>query len=110
MSSDRPDGPTLLADLAALVRSKNAGPFWLTIDLMFRDDDGYERACRSPRLAADALAALLKVDVHLLRISRMDAVRAIKVSLPRVDSAGSPRDRDALGGQQYASLLELAID
>ena len=26
-----------LADLAKLVRSKNAGPFWLTIDIMFDD-------------------------------------------------------------------------
>ena len=24
-----------LGDLAKLVRSKNAGPFWLTIDIMF---------------------------------------------------------------------------
>lgn len=110
MSTEHRESPTLLADLAALVRSKNAGPFWLTIDLMFRDDDGYRRACRSPRLSADALAALLKVDADRLRIARMDAVRAIKVSLPRVDSAGSPRDRDTLGGQQYAPLLDLQID
>ena len=26
-----------LGDLAKLVRSKNAGPFWLTIDIMFDD-------------------------------------------------------------------------
>ena len=33
-----------LGDLAKLVRSKNAGPFWLTIDIMFDDADAYRRA------------------------------------------------------------------
>ena len=32
-----------IADLAVLVRSKNAGPFWLTIDIMFDDADNYRR-------------------------------------------------------------------
>src|SRR5690349_6456236 len=30
-----------LGELAKLVRSKNAGPFWLTIDIMFEDPDAY---------------------------------------------------------------------
>jgi hypothetical protein len=33
-----------LGDLAKLVRSKNAGPFWLTIDIMFDDAAAYRRA------------------------------------------------------------------
>ena len=33
-----------LGDLAKLVRSKNAGPFWLTIDIMFDDAEAYRRA------------------------------------------------------------------
>ena len=32
-----------IADLAVLVRSKNAGPFWLTIDIMFDDEGKYRR-------------------------------------------------------------------
>ena len=32
-----------IADLAVLVRSKNAGPFWLTIDIMFDDEEKYRR-------------------------------------------------------------------
>ena len=37
-----------LGDLAKLVRSKNAGPFWLTIDIMFDDAEAYRRA-RTPK-------------------------------------------------------------
>ena len=38
-----------LGELAKLVRSKNAGPFWLTIDIMFDDADAYRRARRGNR-------------------------------------------------------------
>ena len=34
----------MLGDLAKLVRSKNAGPFWLTIDIIFDDAEAYRRA------------------------------------------------------------------
>ena len=30
-----------ITDLATLVRSKNAGPFWVTMELFMRDADGY---------------------------------------------------------------------
>ncbi|HWF57903.1 MAG TPA: DUF4387 family protein [Candidatus Dormibacteraeota bacterium] len=38
-------GRRSIADVARLVRSKNAGPFWLTIDVMFDDDDVYRAVC-----------------------------------------------------------------
>src|SRR5258708_12226322 len=31
-----------LADLATLIRSKNAGPFFLTFDIMFADEEHYQ--------------------------------------------------------------------
>lgn len=105
MSAD----PVPLSTLAALVRSKNAGPFWLTIDVMFRDDDGYRRACECPALAPAALAALLRVDPRHLVTARVAGVRTMKFSFPRRHSAGSPRDSDTLGGQQYAALLGIVV-
>jgi len=38
---------TVLARLAKLIRSKNAGPFELTFDIMFEDAATYERVKRS---------------------------------------------------------------
>ena len=38
-----------LGDLAKLVRSKNAGPFWLTIDIMFDNAAAYRRALAMPK-------------------------------------------------------------
>jgi len=79
-----------LGDLAKLVRSKNAGPFWLTIDIMFDDAEAYRRA-------RDA------------EIVNHDTALAIKVSFPRPQSSGSKDDSDVYGGQQYAPLLGLEV-
>ena len=35
--------PKKLGKLARLIRSKNAGPFWLTFDIMFANDADFER-------------------------------------------------------------------
>jgi hypothetical protein len=79
-----------LADLAKLVRSKNAGPFWLTIDIMFDDAQAYRRAR----------------DVEIVN---HNTALAIKVSFPRPQSSGSKHDSDVYGGQQYAPLLGLEV-
>ena len=98
-----------LADLACLIRSKNAGPFWLTIDVMFDNDAVYRRALASDLLSPAAMATLLHCDPSMLVITALDPALAIKLSFPRTHSAGSPRDNDVLGGQQYAALLDLPV-
>jgi hypothetical protein len=105
-----PDTSFTIAEATTLVRSKNAGPFWLTIDIMFRDPGQFARAVRSAAMRPESLAALLRVPAHGLIVAPVAAVNTIKISLPRPVSAGSPRDRDTLGGQQYAPLLGLRID
>ena len=37
-----------LGDLASVIRSKNAGPFQVTIDIMFADASEYRRTLESP--------------------------------------------------------------
>lgn len=98
-----------LADIARLIRSKNAGPFWLTIDVMFDDETHYRRALASELLSPAAMAARLRCDQSSLVITALDAALAVKLSLPREHSAGSPRDSDVLGGQQYAALLDIPV-
>ena len=40
----------LLSDIAQVIRSKNAGPRRLTLDLMFATDADYQRVVQSPAL------------------------------------------------------------
>ena len=99
----------VLADLARLIRSKNAGPFWLTVDVMFDEPASFRRALASELMDRGRIAARLGQSADLVIVTAVENALAIKVSFPRHHSAGSPRDSDVLGGQQYAALLDLPI-
>jgi hypothetical protein len=98
-----------LTDLVHVIRSKNAGPTLLTIDLFFRDRSGYERAIQSPQLSMDSVAHLY--GCALARMSRYDLadLYAIKFTLPRKVCAGSPGDGDVYGAQQHGPLLGVML-
>jgi hypothetical protein len=100
---------TTLADLARVVRSKNAGPTQLTLDLFFRDQAGFERAQAAPGLRPAEVAARYGVKASQVRRFDMPALLAIKLSLPRRLCAGSPGDGDVYGAQQHVPLLEVVL-
>lgn len=100
---------TPLRSLARVVRSKNAGPLCLSIDLFFRDVASYERAVRSPALTASAVAALYGLPAEQVRRFAVPDILAIKLSLPRRCCAGDPGDGDVYGAQQHGPLLELLL-
>jgi hypothetical protein len=98
-----------LGDVAELVRSKNAGPFWMTIDVFFAEDADYVRVDRSGALTEEAVARLYQVDPAGVAIYRLPAIRVIKVSFPRPVTQGSFADRDLHAGQQQMPLAGLAV-
>jgi len=98
-----------LGDVAKLIRSKNAGPFWLTLDVMF-DDPVVYRAVRDQQVVSvDVVSRLYRQPTERLKVFAHDSALAIKVSMPRPTSSGSPLDSDVFGGQQYAPLLDLEV-
>lgn len=98
-----------IADLAVLVRSKNAGPFWLTFDIMFDAREAYERVRDSGVLNKAWIAKTYGLKEDAIIVVNHEAALAIKISFPRSHSSGSARDNDVFGGQQYAPLLELEV-
>jgi hypothetical protein len=98
-----------VGDLAVLVRSKNAGPFWLTIDIMFNDEGKYRRVRDSDAINRGLVARVFKRDPADIIVVNHDTAMAIKVSFPRPQSSGSKYDSDVYGGQQYAPLLGIEI-
>ncbi|HZF82439.1 MAG TPA: DUF4387 domain-containing protein [Burkholderiaceae bacterium] len=92
------------------VRSKNAGPFWITLDLVFPDAASYARHADSPRLAREAIAAVYGVSPLLVKHFRIDALWALKISYPRATPQGGAMERDMHGGQQYVPLLAIELD
>ena len=92
-----------LGDTVLKVRSKNAGPFWVTIDIFCDKADVY-RMVRD-RLSNAAVAGLYKVPEQVLKRFDIEDLRVIKFSVPRPVVQGSAADRD-MHGAQYAALLE----
>jgi hypothetical protein len=99
-----------LAETAKLVRSKNAGPFWLTFDVMFEDEDTYRRVRDQRILTPEVVGPLYQLAREQVQVFAHDRALAVKVSIPRAHSSGSPFDTDVFGGQQYAPLLDLTVE
>ena len=98
-----------LGDLAQLIRSKNAGPFMLTFDVMFETEAAYRRVLDSKVLTKPRFAALYKVPEGEVVFFQHDAARAIKISIPRPYVQSDLADGDTYGGQQHGPLVELEI-
>lgn len=96
-----------LQDAARVIRSKNAGPTELTIDIMFTDLKLYERALQATSLRADVIAQLY--GVHDAQVIPYPAATAIKIVIPRQVIAGTPGDTDVYGAQQHRPLLDIEI-
>ena len=99
-----------LYDCARTIRSKNAGPFTLTVDLVFADQLSFERALAATSLTPERIATLYQVDAGAIRIIPFATIHTIKVTMPRPDAgSGAPGDRDVYGCQQHFPLAEIEI-
>ena len=100
---------TTLAELARLIRSKNAGPFELTFDIMFEDESRYERVKRSGVLTREAVAKRYGLPAEQVKFFYCDNALAVKASIPRPAIQGDLYDADGHGGQQYAPLMDIEV-
>jgi hypothetical protein len=98
-----------LASLATLIRSKNAGPFSLTFDIMFPDEERYLRVKRSGALNANVFAKLYHCAPESVRFFECDNALAFKFSMPRLIFQGDLGDADLHGGQQFVPLMEVEV-
>jgi hypothetical protein len=98
-----------LSDAAQVIRSKNAGPRRLTLDIMFGSDVDYQRVAQSPALGAENIGRLYRVPADQVTIIPYPVGRAIKIVMIRGVMAGDPGDRDVYGAQQHAPLLGIEI-
>lgn len=86
----------------ASVRSKNAGPFQLTIDVFCGSQEAFDRTVRG--LSAEDVAQRLGIAPGTLRRFDIAPLHVVKFSLPRPAIQGTPADRD-MHGASYAELL-----
>ncbi len=99
---------TPLSDIAEVVRSKNAGPFVVTFDVLFAREEEFEAVRAAGLVTRKAVAALYGVSENeMLNFDFHPFARAIKFSIRRPVGSGAPGDSDVYGAQQHAPLLDL---
>lgn len=96
-----------LADLVADIRSKNAGPFWITVDIFCGDNTAYQKV--SGLLDNSDIARLYQQPVDKLQRYDLPNLYVIKFSFPRTVVQGNRFDRDMHGAQYAVLLAELDV-
>jgi hypothetical protein len=98
-----------LGELARLIRSKNAGPFELTFDIMFAEPKVYEHVRGSGALTREVVAVRYGLPPDEVKFLTSDNALAFKASIPRPSFQGDLFDSDNHGGQQYAPLMDIEV-
>ena len=98
-----------LIDIARVIRSKNAGPTILTLDLLFADEAGFKLACASKSLTPDAIAKLYTQPAAKVQVLPYPPALAIKIVMPRRVVSGDPGDSDVYGAQQHGPMLAVEL-
>ena len=96
-----------LGTIAEKVRSKNAGPFWLTIDIFCGNPAAYDRVIAG--LRTEVVAKALGVPQQTLKRFDIADLNVVKISLPRPQIQGSRHDRDMHGAGWAALIAEIEI-
>ncbi len=98
-----------IRDIAKACKSKNAGPFEITIDVVFDDRALFERVRKTGVLSPALFAKLYKVRAEDVIFTEYPAGNAFKATIPRLVASGDVGDTDVYGAQQHAPLLEVEI-
>ena len=99
-----------LSELASVIRSKNAGPHVLTLDILFSRQSDYLRLKQSRFFSADRIAAAYGISTdQVLKAVYFDPAWAVKINLLRPLTSGDLGDGDVYGAQQHAPLLALMV-
>lgn len=99
-----------LMDYTKMLRSKNAGPLWLTMDLSFADKSTLMKLLQSRVLNTATIASLYGVPEEHVKIIPYPVVNAIKITVPRCHPSGALEDDDIYGCQQHMRLANLEVN
>jgi hypothetical protein len=100
-----------LYDAAAVLRSKNSGPFEITVDALFTDPDVYRKIKNSGIINKERVSQLYNIrPEHITHIVFFDQALGFKITFARTVSSGAFLDRDVYGAQQHAPLMELEVE
>jgi hypothetical protein len=100
-----------LTDVASVIRSKNAGPYELTLDIIFSDRAVYQEVVASDAINRQLISRLYHIsESDILELIAFDPAAAVKITIRRPRIAGDVGETDVYGAQQHAPLLNIVLD
>ncbi|MBE6969084.1 MAG: DUF4387 domain-containing protein [Ruminococcaceae bacterium] len=100
-----------LRDLASVIRSKNSGPYELTLDVLFKEQSDFERVVAAGVINRELIMKLYSVKAEdVMDIIAFPQAKAIKATIVRPMPSGALGERDVYGAQQHAPLMNLVIE
>lgn len=97
-----------LIDYTKILRSKNAGPLYITFDLIFSSRQNMEYVAQ--RLKKEDIATAYGTDPGKIEIISYEVVNSIKITFPRKTVSGNLDDNDIYGCQQHTPLANIEIE
>ena len=96
-----------LIEIAKILRSKNAGPLFITFDIIFHTTEDMKRVYSLPK--KETIAKAYDVAEEKIDIIPYEIVDSIKITFPRKHLSGSIHDDDVYGCQQHVPLSNIEI-
>lgn len=110
LKPDPPEGYSYLGDIAFVIRTKNAGPYELTMDVMFDNDEIFQAVKKSNVLSVDTITRLYHIpEDEVIASLFWDQARAFKATIKRPNVSGQFGDVDTHGSQQHVPLMYLQV-
>ena len=100
-----------LKDVANVIRSKNAGPFELTLDILLKEQEMFEKMRAADIINKQTVAQLYQIPVEdVLSIVYFPNAKAIKATIVRPLPSGALGERDVYGAQQHGPLVGFTFE
>lgn len=96
-----------LIDYTKILRSKNAGPLFITFDLIFNGSADMDYV--ASRLTKEQISMAYDVPAEQIDIIVYGVVNSIKITFPRRNISGSLCDTDIYGCQMHVPLANIEI-
>lgn len=101
----------ILKDVASVIRSKNAGPYELTLDVILKEREMFDKLQTADIINAETIARLYKIPVaDVISIVYFPNALAIKATIVRPLASGNMGERDVYGAQQHAPLVNFEFE
>ena len=99
---------TRLSDISNIIRSKNSGPYELTLDIIFKSEEDFKMICEKNIINEDLIFKLYKINKEdIINIVKFQPANAIKITIKRLIPSGNLGETDVYGAQQHAPLLSI---